>query len=280
MKRIIVVVVIAVIGVAATMASAGDKAYVDAAGDSGTAPDITNVTVTDANGLVVFKIEGALVPSSAFEIYVDKDRDPSTGDDGDELWLSVFMEGDGKTYYDADRWTGSKWENVTFDVTSQTFAGREEIGFKAADAGLTGTFDFVLRSVKMVADAVESRDRAPDSIVPWSYTTSSSSSAGDTALVVLGMPTLSPAKPVAGKPVTLRVPVRNANGGAPLTTGGATCMAQVRGRTIRGRGSTASRWATCRLVVPNGWSRATARGSITVGSGPNAVTKRFSFRIA
>ena len=171
MKRMIVVVVIAVIGIAATMASAGDKAYVDAAGDSGTAPDITNVTVTDANGLVVFKIEGTLVPSSAFEIYVDKDRDQSTGDDGDELWLSVFMEGDGKTYYDADRWNGSKWENVTFDVTSQTFAGREEIGFKAADAGLTGTFDFVLRSVKMVADAVESRDRAPDSIVPWSYTT-------------------------------------------------------------------------------------------------------------
>ena len=87
------------------------------------------------------------------------------------------MEGDGKTYYDADRWNGSKWENVTFDVASQTFAGREEIGFKAADAGLTGTFDFVLRSVKMVADAVESRDRAPDSIVPWSYTLSSSSSA-------------------------------------------------------------------------------------------------------
>ena len=82
------------------------------------APDLTNVTPSRTrNGLLVFKIEGTLVPSSAFEIYVDKDRDQSTGDDGDELWLSVFMEGDGKTYYDADRWTGSKWENVTFDVT-------------------------------------------------------------------------------------------------------------------------------------------------------------------
>ena len=217
MKRMIVLVVIAAIGIAATMAWAGEKAFVDVAGDSGTAPDLTNVTVTDSNGLLVFKMEGALVPSSAFEIYVDKDRDQSTGDDGDELWLSVFMEGDGKTYYDADRWNGSKWENVTFDVTSQTFSGREEIGFKAADAGLTGTFDFVLRSVKMVADAVESRDRAPDSIVPWSYTLLSSSSAGGTTRVVLGTPTLSPAKPVAGKSVTLRVPVRSANVGAPLT---------------------------------------------------------------
>ena len=149
----------------------------------------------------------------------------------------------------------------------------------AHDAGLTGTFDFVLRSVKMVADAVESRDRAPDSIVPWSYTLLSSSSAGGTTRVVLGTPTLSPARPAAGKPVTLRVPVRSAKGGAPLTKETATCTAQVRGRTIRGRGSTASGWATCRLVVPNGWSKATARGSITVGSGANAVTKGFSFRI-
>jgi hypothetical protein len=284
MKRMIVLVVIAAVGIAATMAEAGEKAYVDAAGDAGTAPDLTNVTVTDSNGLLVFKIDGTLVPSSAFEIYIDKDRDQSTGDDGDELSLVVFMEGDGKAYYDADRWNGSKWENVAFHVTSQTFSGREEIGFKAADAGLTGTFDFVLRSVKMVADAVEGRDRAPDSIVPWSYTLSSSSAAGSTpggtTRVVLGTPTLSPAKPVAGKPVTLRVPVRSASGGAPLTTGTATCTAQVRGRTIRGRGSMASGSATCRLVVPNGSSKATARGSITVGSGANAVTRAFSFRIA
>jgi hypothetical protein len=280
MKRMIVLVVMAAVGIAAAMAEAGDKAYVDAAGDAGTAPDLTNVTVTDSNGLLVFKIDGTLVPSSAFEIYIDADRNQSTGGDGDELSLVVFMEGDGKTYYDADRWNGSKWENVTFDVTSQTFSGREEIGFKAADAGLTGTFDFVLRSVKMVADAVEGRDRAPDSIVPWSYTLSSPSTTGGTTRVVLGTLTLSPVKPVAGKPVMLRVPVRSATGGAQFTTGTATCTAQVRGRTVRGRGSLASDWATCRLVVPNGSSKATARGSITVGSGTNAVTKAFSFRIA
>ena len=102
---------------------------------------------------------------------------------------------DGKSYNDVERWNGSKWDSVSFDVKSQT-SGREEIGFTAIDA-LTGSFDLVLRSVKMVAD---------DSV--------------------------------------------------------------------------AGGWATCRLVVPQGSSKTTARGSITVGSGAQAVTKPSSFRIA
>lgn len=278
MKRIVVLVAVAALGIAATLAQAGEKAYVDAAGDSGTAPDLGNVVVTDTNGFLVFKIDGKLVPDSSIQIFIDADRNPSTGDDGDELFLTVFMESDAKSYYDAERWNGSKWENATFDVTSQTFTGREEVGFKAADAGVTGAFDFVLRSVKMVADAVESRDRAPDSIVPWSYTLSTTATTLTRA--VLGKPTFAPPRPVAGRPVMLRVSARNGTGGAPLTTGSTTCKATVKGRTIHGSGSVASGWATCRLIVPKSASKATAHGSITVGSGPTAVTKGFSFRIA
>ena len=172
MKRVIVSVVIAVTALTAALAQAGERAYVDQAGDSATAPDLRNVAVSDTNGFLAFKIDGTLVPDTSIEIYIDSDRSQSTGDDGDELYVAVYMEGDGKAYYDVERWNGSKWESVSFDVRSQTFSGREEIGFKAADAALTGSFDFVLRSVKMVADTVESRDRAPDSIVPWTYTLS------------------------------------------------------------------------------------------------------------
>ncbi len=278
MKRVIVSVVIAVTALTAALAQAGERAYVDQAGDSATAPDLRNVAVSDTNGFLAFKIDGTLVPDTSIEIYIDSDRSQSTGDDGDELYVAVYMEGDGKAYYDVERWNGSKWESVSFDVKSQTFSGREEVGFKAADAGLTGSFDFVLRSVKMVADAVESRDRAPDSIVPWTYTLSAT--ATTVARTVLGSPTLVPARPVAGKPLTLRFPARRGVGGAPLTTGAATCTATVKGRPLRGRGSVAGGWATCRLAVPQGSSRTTARGTITVGSGAQAVTRPFSFRIA
>ena len=197
MKRTIVSIVIAATALMAALAQAGEKAYVDQAGDSATAPDLRNVVVTDANGFLAFKIDGALVPDSTIEVYIDSDRNQSTGDEGDELYVAVYMEGDGKSYYDVERWNGSKWDSVGFDVKSQSFSGREEIGFKAADAGLTGSFDFVLRSVKMVADAVEGGDRAPDSIVPWTYTLSAT--ATTVARTVLGSPTLVPARPVAGK---------------------------------------------------------------------------------
>lgn len=276
MKRKMLLVVVAALGVAAAMAQAGEKAYVDATGDSGTAPDLGNVVVTDSNGLLVFKVDGTLVPSSAIQIYIDADRNQATGDDGDELFLAVFMEEDGKSFYDAERWGGSKWEDATFDVSSQTFPGREEIGFNASAAGLTGTFDFVLRSVKLVADAVEGRDRAPDSIVPWSYTLAAATTTS--AKAFLGKPTFTPLRPVAGKPVTVRAAARR--GGLPVTSGLTTCTAQVKGKTIRGRGSVANGFATCRLVVPRGTSRTTARGSITIGSDAEAVTQTFSFRIA
>ena len=134
MKRIILVVtIVALVGTAA-IATAGEKSFADDAGDSGTAPDLTKVVVSETNGLLVFRIDGALVPDSSIEIYIDADRDQSTGGEGDELWLSVFQENDGKSYWDADRWNGSKWETVKFDVTSQTFTGRKEIGFKASEA--------------------------------------------------------------------------------------------------------------------------------------------------
>ena len=68
MKRMLFFAAIAALGIAATMAHAGEKAYLDGTGDSGTAPDLANVVVTDSNGLVVFKIDGTLVPSSSFQI--------------------------------------------------------------------------------------------------------------------------------------------------------------------------------------------------------------------
>lgn len=277
MKRIILVVMIVALVGTAAIATAGEKSFADDAGDSGTAPDLTKVVVSETNGLLVFRIDGALVPDSSIEIYIDADRDQSTGGEGDELWLSVFQENDGKSYWDADRWNGLKWETVKFDVTSQTFTGRKEIGFKASDAGLTGTFDFVMRSFRMVGDAIQDRDRAPDSIVPWSYTLSRVSA---TAQLVLGKPTLLPVRPLAGAQVTLRLPVRRADTGAPFTAPAATCSARLNGRLLRGKASAGNGLATCRFVLPKGTSGSTAQGSIAVGSGTQVVTKAFRFRIA
>ena len=258
---------------AAAAATVANKSFADASGDSDTAPDLTSVEVSDTGGLVVFKIAGALVPDSAFEILIDVDRNRATGDGGKELWLSIFQESDGKAYWDADRWNGSKWDDFgKLGVVSQTFPGREELGFPAADAGLTGPFDFVVLSFKMVADAVESRDRAPDSIVPYTYELA----ATRTAKLVLGQVRVTPARAIAGKTLTVSVPV----GPAAAGSGTAQCTASVGSRTITGRGTAAGGRATCRLLVPRGSSGKTGRGKIVVSTGGTSAAKSFSFRIA
>ena len=278
MKRFIALVATAVGCIAAATAFAGEKAFTDGAGDAGTAPDITGVSVSDTDGFIAFKIIGNLAPSTSYAIFIDTDRNGSTGDDGDELWVGLDQESDGKTYWYADRWNGSKWERAGIDVTSRSYPGREELGFRAAEAGITGSFDFVVGSMKMVADAVDARDWAPDSIVPWTYELAAHG--GTTAgMAVIGTVRLVPVRAVAGKPLIVRAPVHTATGQA-LSTGLATCSAKVGARAVRGAASISGGLATCKLVVPKRTSGTIGRGSIIVGTGGQAVTKPFSFRIA
>jgi hypothetical protein len=185
----------------------------------------------------------------------------------------VFQEGDGKSYWDAERWNGSKWDDfAALAVVSQTYPGQEEIGFSASTAGLGGPFDFVVVFVKMMADAVESRDRAPDSIVPYTYELAATSQ----AKLVLGQLRLTPARAVAGKGLTVNVPVTG-----PMTgSGSTTCSVSVGSRTSRGRGTAASGTASCTVVVPRGSSGKTGKGSIVVSARGASVTKSFSVRIA
>lgn len=278
-KHLLALGLVIATGTVAAGAVAAERAYTDEAGDSRTAPDLTAVTVTDSGGFLAFKIAGTLVPSSSLVIFIDADRNRGTGDEGDELMVGVDAEADGKAYWFAERWSGSKWERAGIDVTSQAFPGRREIGFRAADAGLTGSFDFAVATFKHVADAIESSDFAPDSIVPWTYELTSRA-VTTTTTAVLGAVRLTPARPVAGTRLTVRVAVTGSDTKQPLTTGVAKCSATVKGRAVRGTASVAAGFATCKLGVPKGTSGALGRGSITVGTGTQAVSKAFSFRIA
>src|SRR5262245_30051841 len=155
MKHLIALTAVLAASIVAAAAFAGEKAYTDGSGDAGTAPDLTSVTVSDTNGFLAFRIMGNLAPSTSYVIWIDTDRNQNTGDDGDELRVGIDQEADAKSYWFASKWSGDKWERAGFDVTSRTFDGREEIGFRAADAGLTGPFNFMVGSMKYVADAVE-----------------------------------------------------------------------------------------------------------------------------
>ena len=276
MKRRLVLTLIAALCATAAAATAGNKTFSDASGDSGTAPDLTSVEVSETGGFIVFKIAGTLVPSSSFELVLDTDRNRSTGDDGNELWISVYQEADGKSYWDTDRWNGTKWDdNGKLDVVSQTYPGREELGFKAEEAGIKGPFDFRVHSVKMVADAIEASDHAPDSIVPWTYELA----AKRTVMPVIGQLRLTPARVSSGKVLTVSVAARRSDTNSALSGGTTTCTMRVGARSATGRGTANAGLATCRLVVPTRSAGKTARGSIVVRFDGASVTKSFSLRI-
>jgi hypothetical protein len=55
MKHAIALGLVVANGIAAAGAVASEQSYTDAAGDSGTAPDLTSVAVTDSNGFVAFR---------------------------------------------------------------------------------------------------------------------------------------------------------------------------------------------------------------------------------
>jgi len=125
-------------------ASSGD--YTDPAGDSGTAGDITAVTVAGdkASGQLLFRIAGTNVVSSEtipliFEI--DSDANPLTGDitvNGSDYEFDVD-----NTSYGFFHWNGSDWV-ATPDLSVQVSGGPSQIliSVNRSELGNTGMFNF------------------------------------------------------------------------------------------------------------------------------------------
>ncbi len=81
MKRALLLLVAAIALVVVPLGAA-ETTYTDPAGDSGSGPDITTVTVSnDEAGVVTVRIAVSLEPSSAVAMGIDADRNSSTGDE-------------------------------------------------------------------------------------------------------------------------------------------------------------------------------------------------------
>ena len=81
MKRALLVLVFAVALVVVPLGAA-EISYSDPAGDSGSGPDITTVTVSNTDtGVVTVRIAVSLEPSSLVGMAIDADRNSLTGDE-------------------------------------------------------------------------------------------------------------------------------------------------------------------------------------------------------
>ena len=126
--------------------TASPSVYTDASGDSATAPDITNVTMTPGPGTVRIDVSftGALAPDGELGLLIDADRNAQTGKEGFDYL--ILMESDG--YYD-QRWNGSDWESYPHQPLQAALSDTQmDVTLTLADLGGIAAFDFVVVSVR------------------------------------------------------------------------------------------------------------------------------------
>jgi hypothetical protein len=145
----------------APTASSGE--YTDPSGDSGTAGDLTSVTVAGdkASGQLLFRITGTNIASSETAplfLDIDSDANPLTGDiteNGSDYLFYV----DDSTYFFA-HWNGSDWV-ATPDLSVQVSGNTSQIliAVNKSELGNTSMFNFFALSIN-VTDSV--LDGAPN----------------------------------------------------------------------------------------------------------------------
>src|SRR5512139_4279497 len=96
MRRALFGLVVA-LGFLLTPTGSAELSYSDPAGDAGTAPDITRVTVSDVAEVITFDVAVRLVPGSALLAALDTDRNLGTGVSGFNWAAAVVVSADGST---------------------------------------------------------------------------------------------------------------------------------------------------------------------------------------
>ena len=254
-------------------------AFPDPELDHDAAPDITSVRVSDAkDGWISFAITtpnyATLPGESVLVLSIDSDSRESTGDDGAEVLITSIGGEPVLERWDAaaQRWaddvaptrvrTRNAGNVVTLDVH------RSELG----DVPRFG-FAVIAADINTAADTVLAVDLAPDDLAFFRYTL-----ANKPALrLLVGQTFGTPARPRAGKPFTVSLPVRRSDTNRPIAAGAVTCKVTADGKRVPAVGKVRFGRGQCSFVVPK--TAAVIRGSMSVRSGGTSVTARFSFQV-
>lgn len=300
---------VAVAGLALAGAAGAEQRYTDTAGDSGAAPDLGQVTVSNDSGHVVFKaaVPARLPePDEAYLLGIDSDGNAGTGSNG--LELRVFEMGVSSF---VESWNGSAW----VDAPSGGISVRVEL---SAGTGLwvvtlprtllanTNAFAFWLQSAKVSGEEIVASDYSPDGSGAWRYEVVLNQCANggdddgdgkvdvqdagctdgeddlesdDPYTLAIGRPTATPAAARSGAQVTVRAPIRQVETNQAITAGAVRCSAKIGASTKRWAGRLTAGTATCTLRAPKVSKPTSVRGSITVRSRSKTASTSFAFRV-
>jgi len=285
MRRALIALV-AALALAVVPLGSAETSYSDPAGDSGRAPDITTVAVSNTtDGTVTFKVSVGnytVLPTFppalvSIGLFLDLDKNPNTGDLGDEGYAHFDSSG----AVDFERWNGSDMVDVPETSMSSSFSSGV-LTFTVARSELLNTtgfsFELFTINIDLTVPGVVPVDRAPNTGMPsWSY---------DLVLPpppvavkpVIGKPVVL-AAPIAGKLFTITFPVVRSDDGTPLTTATVGCTTTVAGKTIPHTHTFKSGTVKTTLVVPKAAKGKQLKIAVKVTAGSQAATKVVTFKV-
>jgi|GEM_PF-6593466 hypothetical protein len=289
-------------GGAATSAQAvttGSKTFTDGTGDvQGLAPDVTTVVVGDDPNTGTITVTVTAVgygskPADTYpmlKVYVDADKNPSTGSpnqSGTEYALACGRDPDGSGWW-IQRWEGSKYvqapqsATMSFTRSGDTMAwtvGKSDIGVS------TGMAFYVWSSTWDTSDNQTGEDVAPDDGF-WTYDLSTPPAAplrppapAPALKAVIGTPTTTPAKPVAGKRFTVVFPVTRSDNGSTLTKGTMICDPSVASKVLPHSEQFKAGKARLSFAVPRVAKGKALKVKVTIKVGTQSTTRIARFRI-
>jgi hypothetical protein len=252
--------------------AANSTTYQDSAGEDPAAPDITTITVSnDDAATITFRIN---IPNRAqyssdigVVMFVDSDANQATGDP-ESLgadYIIQLIQGEILLF----KWDGSDYTlSATQSSLNSSWSSGPTIKINASDLGNTRKFNFDVTAVSgIVFDpttgaldcAACKRDFAPTiGFYPYQLQITK-----PTLVVKSLKPT--PARPVAGRPFTLRLVAARSDTGAVVQNGRVTCVGRVGSARLK---ATAQRVqggaATCTWNIPAKAKGKAFRGSVAV----------------
>jgi hypothetical protein len=280
--------------------------FLDATAEDPKAPDITAVVVSNSDAVwehdgrplarpssvLTLRIEvpnrPVLTSDMRMDVWIDADDDPTTGftafgqifRGADYLisWHPNVRADAGLVRCDASTCVSADARTFRF-----SYAGGSTFSVLASELGNTRRFRFAARvSSGIVLDegggidpTNAGRDFAPEAGTWWRYAVR----IRPARLVVEEFST-SPARPRAGRPLTVRLTARRNDNGALISSGRVVCTARVDDLPLRPRSQRfVGRRATCVFALPEDAAGKAIRGTITIVSSGLRVTKSFARRI-
>lgn len=272
-RRLLPLFAVAPLAVAGgALAASSASVFTDPSGDSGAAPDVTEVQVGNdvVAGPIVLWITApnrtALGGSEGVVTYLDTDLNFGTGnaDQGGADFGIETMASGSRLY----RWDGADWAQTTAPSLRHAWVPGEHaarIEIHPSDLGSPRAFNFYVVSGN--GDAI---DVAPDGNDLWSYSLASGP-------LRLTKESAAATQARAGRPFALRLEVGRDDINEILDTGRVTCTAKVGTVSLRGTARPfGANGSTCTWSLPRTAHGKRITAKIVVAYGGASVSHSFS----